>query len=166
MRSQHEPQVFSAVIRDCGIEGKYLVETSTTIFSPTVRGEAISWDEVNTKISAYSEFDDSSFSVKKDTYNDLVLMNNETYLFTPSLFNQQPILISETQFNQLNDDDNQRWSVFHWLTRPGFSPDFSQALIQIYAHCPSGPPQYGSILYLERTGERWVVKSSYGLYNQ
>lgn len=166
MRLQHESQVLSAVIKDCGIEGQYLIETSTRIFSPSGKGEFISWDEINAKISAYRESYRELFNVKKETYDDWVLINNERYLFTPSLFNHQPILISQKQCDQLCDNDDERWSVFYWLTRPGFSQDFSQALIQIYAHCPAGPPQYGSIFYFKRTGDEWKFQSSYGLYSQ
>lgn len=166
MRSQYEPQIFSAVIQHYGIEGQFLVETSTTIFSPSGKGEIISWDEINAKIAAYREFYDGSFNVHKETYDDWISINNQSCLLTPLLCNHKLALISQKECNQLCDDDDERWSIFYWLTRPGFSQNFSQALIQIYAHCPGGPPQYGSIIYLERTGDQWEVKSSYGLYNQ
>ncbi|OUL36686.1 hypothetical protein BV372_06190 [Nostoc sp. T09] len=167
MRSQHEPEVFSAVINDYLSKGEYLIETSSKIFSPTGMGEIISWDKISfAKLSACRSFFDGSYKVHKETYDDWVLSNNQSCLLTPLIANPQVTLISQATCDQLFDEQNQRWSVFHWLTRPGFSQDFSQALIQITAHCPAGPPQYGSILYLERTSKQWEVKSSYGLYNQ
>ncbi|OUL22824.1 hypothetical protein [Nostoc sp. 106C] len=167
MRSQHESQVFSAVIKDCLIQGEYLIESSSKIFSPTGMGEVISWDKISfAKLSVCRSFFDGSYNVQKQTYDNWVLSNNQSCLLTPLIANPQVTLISQAKFDQLYDEHSQRWSIFYWLTRPGFSQDFSQALVQIMAHCPAGPPQYGSLLYLERTGKEWEVKSSYGLYNQ
>ena len=167
MRSQHETQVYSAVIKYCQMEGEYLIETSSSIFSRTSTGEVIAWENISfAKLSSCGSFFDGAYNVQKATYDDWVLVNNQRYLLTPAIANSQVKLISQVEFNQLCDRHDYRWSVFHWLTRPGFSGDFSQAMIQITAHCPAGPPQYGSILYLERTDETWEVKSSHGLYNQ
>ncbi|BAY12639.1 hypothetical protein [Calothrix sp. NIES-2098] len=166
MRSQHEPQVYSAVIQNSVTDGEYLIESSSKIFSPTGMGEVISWDEISAKISAYREFYADCSNLQKETYEDWILINDRSYLLTPAIANPQFTLISSQQCNQLCNHHDYRWSIFHWLTRPGFSQDFSQAMIQITVHCPAGPPQYGSILYLERTTEKWEVKSSYGLYNQ
>ncbi|MBD2214153.1 hypothetical protein H6G27_30440 [Nostoc linckia FACHB-104] len=167
MRSQHEPQVFSAVIQDYSMAGEYLIANSAAIFSPTAKGEVILWDNLKfLQISPCSSFFENAYNVKKETYDDWLVSNHQPSLLTPLLINDQLTFISEQQCQQLCNNYDYRWSVFYWLTRPGFSADFSQALIQIYAHCPAGPPQYGSIVYLERTEDVWQVKSSFGLYNQ
>lgn len=167
MRSQHESQVVSAVIQNYRMAGEYLIATSTKIFSPIAKGEVIPWDNIRfLQLSPCGSCFESAYNVKKETYDDWVTSNHQSSLLTPLLISDQLTLISEQQCQQLCDNDDYRWSVFYWLTRPGFSVDFSQALIQIYAHCPAGPPQYGSIVYLERMKDLWEVKSYFGLYNQ
>ncbi|MBD2516875.1 hypothetical protein H6G93_17990 [Nostoc sp. FACHB-973] len=105
-------------------------------------------------------------NLQKETYDNWISINNQPSLLTPFITNTQITLVSEKESDKILNDYDYRWSIIYTLTRPGLSVDFSQALIQITAHCPAGPPQYGSLLYLEITGEEWEVKSSYGLYNQ
>ncbi|MBX9259092.1 hypothetical protein H1Q63_35100 [Desmonostoc muscorum CCALA 125] len=105
-------------------------------------------------------------NLQKETYDNWISINNQPSLLTPFITNTQITLVSEKESDKILNDYDYRWSIIYTLTRPGLSVDFSQALIQITAHCPAGPPQYGSFLYLEITGEEWEVKSSYGLYNQ
>jgi hypothetical protein len=167
MRSQHETQVLSTLIKGYQMEREYLIETSCSIFSPTGKGEIIAWENMSfAKLSSCRSFFDGVYNVQKATYDDWVLVNNQPYLFTQAIAHPQVKLISQAESDQLCADYDYRWSIFYRLTRPGFSPDFSQALIGITAHCPAGPPQFGSILYLERSDQTWETKSSYGLYNQ
>ncbi|MCF2150761.1 hypothetical protein IQ276_030925 [Desmonostoc muscorum LEGE 12446] len=105
-------------------------------------------------------------NLQKETYDNWISINNQPSLLTPFITNHQITLISQKESDRILNDYDYRWSIIYTLTRPGLSVDFSQALIQITAHCPAGPPQYGSLLYLECTGKQWEVKSSYGLYSQ
>ncbi|GAA6621954.1 hypothetical protein [Scytonema sp. NUACC26] len=163
MRALQEIQVFSAVIKDYCLE-EFLIETSAQVCIPYF---SLAWENMTFhKISACGSFFDGTYTLQKDTYNDWILINTQSDLLTPFITNHQVTLISLEKADLMFNNPDNRWYVFHTLTRPGFAPDFSQALIQITAYCPAGPPQYGSLLYLERNNEQWQVKSSYGLYNQ
>ncbi|MFN6570980.1 hypothetical protein [Dendronalium sp. ChiSLP03b] len=167
MRSQHEPQVFSAVIKHSQMEGEFLHEMSNNYLINKTSLKDITWENLCIPEMLIYGMRITGFpSLQKETYENWISMNNQTYLLTPFITNPQVTLISEEEFDKLGDKSGYGWSIFYTLSRPGFSQDFSQALIQITAHCPAGPPQYGSLLYLESTGEQWEVKSSYGLYNQ
>ncbi|WP_193195489.1 hypothetical protein [Nostoc sp. MG11] len=166
MRSQYEPQIFSAVIKYFDMEGEFLYEISNNVITETSLNQ-ISWENLQIPEIIVSGMRINGFpNLKKETYENWILSNNQPYLLTPYIKNQQVTLISQEEFVKVLNDPDYRWSIIYGLTRPGFSEDFSQALIQITAHCPAGSPQYGSLLYLERTGEKWEIKSSYGLYNQ
>ncbi|MBD2195961.1 MULTISPECIES: hypothetical protein [Calothrix] len=166
MRSQFETQIISTLIKGEQIGQDYLIETSCSIFSPKGDGEIIAWENMSfPKLSKCGSFFDGAYNVPKAAYDDWVLMNRERYLFKNAIANSQVTLISDAEANRLCADYNYRWANFYWLTRPGFSPDFSQALIQLAAYCPSSP-NYASILYLERNNNQWETKSSFGLYNQ
>jgi len=146
----------------------FLVETSNSyLITSTSLKPDISWEFLRIPEILIHGMSIIGFpNLKKETYDDWISINNQPCLFTPFLTNPQTTLISNEESDRIFNDYNYRWSIIHTLSRPGLSVDFSQALIQITAHCPAGPPQYGSLLYLERTGEQWAVKSSYGLYNQ
>lgn len=164
MRATHEIQVFSAVIKDYRMEGEFLIETSAQVCIPYF---SLTWEDINfRKLSTCGSFFDGAYTLQKDTYDDWILINNQSELLTPFITNHQITLISPEKSDQMFNNPDDRWRVFYTLTRPGFAPDFSQALIQITAHCPAGPPQYGSLIYLEINHKQWEVKSSHGLYNQ
>ncbi|WGV25884.1 hypothetical protein [Halotia branconii] len=167
MRSQHEPQVFSAVIKDAGIERNFLDARSSSLITSTSLTPVLSWENLRLPERLIHGMKIIGFSnLQKETYEDWLSINNQPSCLTPLITNPHVTLISERQSEQIINNHDYRWSIIYTLTRPGFSIDFSQALIQITAHCPAGPPQYGSLLYLERTSEQWQVQSSYGLYNQ
>ncbi|MBD6619625.1 hypothetical protein FNW02_28345 [Komarekiella sp. 'clone 1'] len=166
MRSQYEPQIFSAVIKYFDVEEEFLCEISNKVIIETSLNQ-ISWENLQIPEIIVSGMKINGFpNLKKETYKNFILSNNQPYLLTPYIKNQQVTLISKEEFVKVLDEPDYRWSIIYGLTRPGFSEDFSQALIQITAHCPAGPSQYGSLLYLERTDEQWKVNSFYGLYNQ
>ncbi|MBH8551312.1 hypothetical protein I8751_02715 [Nostocaceae cyanobacterium CENA357] len=81
MRSQYETQVFSAVIKYSHMQGEYLIETSSSIFSLT--------------------FPEGSYNLQKDTYDDWVFINNQHNLLIPFIENHQVTLISQKKYNQL-----------------------------------------------------------------
>jgi len=164
MRLPHELQVFSTVIEYCQMEGQFLLKTSASV---CIHHFSLTWENLNfLKLSACRSCFDGAYTLQKDTYDDWIFINQQSALLTPFISNNQITLISLEKFNEMFNNHDYRWCVFYQLTRPGFASDFSQALIQITAHCPAGPPQYGSLLYLEKNNEHWEVKSSHGLYNQ
>lgn len=168
MRSQHESQVFSAVIKHSRMEGDFLDEISNNyLLTTTSLVPDISWENLRIPEILIHGMRIIGFpNLQKETYDNWLSINAQPFLLTPLITNPQITLISQKQSNEIINNYDYRWSVIYTLTRPGLSVDFSQALIQITAHCPAGSLQYGSLLYLEKTSEQWQVKSSYGLYNQ
>ncbi|MEH1942343.1 MAG: hypothetical protein V7L01_19305 [Nostoc sp.] len=168
MRSQHEAQVFSAVIKYSRMEGEFLSEISNNyLITQTSLIPDLSWKNLNISEIFIAGMRVMGFpNLRKETYDNWILINNQPSSLTPFITNPQVTLISREEWEKLENRTDYSWSIIFTLTRPGFSQDFSQALIQITAHCPAGPPQYGSLLYLEKTAEQWEVKLSYGLYNQ
>jgi hypothetical protein len=168
MRLQHEEKVFSTVIRDrsYSIEGGFLIETSSEVAFQDDQSKIIFWNNINfPKLSPCGSFFQGSYNLQKNTYDDWVLINNQKCSLASWVENHPLTLISEEEYNQCNVNNNYLYHSFNWLTRPGFSQDFSQAIIRIYGYCP-GSHDYGSIVYLERISKQWHIKSSYGLYNQ
>jgi hypothetical protein len=168
MRSQHEPQVFYAVIKYSQMEGEFLAEMSNNYLITQTSLNDITWENLQIPETLIHGMRIRGFpSLQKQTYDNWLSLNHQPSLLTPSIANPQVTMISLEEFDKLVNKSGYQWSILYTFSRPGFSEDFSQALIQITAYCPAGPPQYGSLLYLERTGgELWEVKSSYGLYNQ
>ncbi|RCJ21675.1 hypothetical protein A6S26_23155 [Nostoc sp. ATCC 43529] len=168
MRSPYESQVLSAVIKHSMRKEDFLVDMSNSyLITQTSLKPDISWEFLRIPEIFIHGMRIVGFpNLQKETYDDWISINNQPCLLTPFLTNPQTTLISEEESDKTSKDYDYRWSIIYTLTRPGLSLDFSQALIQITAHCPAGPPQCGDLLYLERTGEQWAVKSSYGLYNQ
>lgn len=166
LRSQHEIEVFSAVIKYAGIETEFLWEISSKPITNSSLQD-ITWENLQIAERFIHGMIILGFPhLLKETYDNWISINSQSSLLSDLIKNPQVTLISQAEFDTFLENPGYRWSIFYTLTRPGFSLDFSQALIQITAHCPSGPPQYGSLLYLERIGHIWEVKSSYGLYNQ
>ncbi|WP_414569142.1 hypothetical protein [Nostoc sp. CCY 9925] len=168
MRSPFESQVISAVINHSMRKEDFLVDMSNSyLITSTSLKPDISWEFLRIPEILIHGMSIIGFpNLKKETYDDWISINNQPCLLTPFLTNPQIALISNEESDRIFNDYNYRWCIIHTLSRPGLSVDFSQALIQITAHCPAGPPQCGNLLYLERTGEQWAIKSSYGLYNQ
>ncbi|MDZ8187367.1 MAG: hypothetical protein RMX96_21275 [Nostoc sp. ChiSLP02] len=168
MRSQYEPQVLSAVIKHSMAKGDFLCEMSNSyLITSTSLKPDISWEFLRIPEIFIHGMRIIGFpNLQKETYDNWISINTQPSSLTPLITNAHVTLISEQESNKILNDYNHRWSIIYTLTRPGLPLDFSQALIQITAHCPAGPPQYGNLLYLERTGKQWAVKSSYGLYNQ
>jgi hypothetical protein len=168
MRSQHESQVFSAVIKYARMEGDFLRKISNNyVITKTSLMPELYWENLRLPEILIHGMKIIGFPhLQKDTYENWISINNQPCLLTPFITNPQVTLVSEEEFKKLGNGPDYSWSMLYTLTRPGFSQDFSQALIQIIGHCPRLPSGYGSLLYLESTSNQWEVKSSYGLYNQ
>jgi len=166
LRSQHEPEIFAAVVKYVGMAGEFLSEISDSVIKQTSLHD-ISWENLRIPEQRIFGMRILGFPhLKQETYDDWISINSQSSLLSLLINSPELNLISEREFRILINDYEYRWSIFYGLTRPGFSQDLSQALIQITAHCPAGPPQYGSLLYLEMINDQWQVQSSYGLYNQ
>jgi hypothetical protein len=168
MRSQHEPEVYTAVIKDISyyMEGNFLIETSLGINFQNSQQIKDYWQNIRFPKRSPSGSDfQGSYSLQKDTYDDWVSINHQRYSLRSWLENHQITLISQESYDQWDVNKYYRYQSFYWLSRPGFSQDFSQALIKICCYCP-GSHDFGSLLYLESTDKQWQIKSSYGLYNQ
>jgi hypothetical protein len=164
MPLQHETEVFSVLMNR--MEGEFLIETSSQIALQDWQGKMILWDNISfPKLSPCGSFFEGSYNLQKDTYDDWVSINNQRCSLASLVDRQVLTLISEAEYGQYDVNKNYCYRSFYRLTRPGFSQDFLQAMIQICCYCP-GSHDYGSILYLERVSEQWHIKSSYGLYNQ
>ncbi|MEJ6483891.1 hypothetical protein N0Y54_21655 [Nostoc punctiforme UO1] len=168
MRSQHEPQVFSAAIKNLIMQGDILCETSNNyLITKTSLIPDLSWDNLRIpEISIYGMSLIGFPHLRKETYDNWIFINSQPSFLTPLMTNSQVNLISKEDLKKLENRTDHLWSTIYTLTRPGFSQDFLQALIQITGYCAAIPCSYGNLLYLESTGEQWQVKSSYGLYNQ
>ena len=171
MRSQHEPEVYTAVIKDRRYgegmeEGGFLIETSLGINFHNNQAITDFWQTISfPKLSPSRDSFQGSYSLQKDTYDDWVSINNQRYSLISWVDDRQITLVSQELYDQCDVNKNYPYQSFYWLSRPGFSQDFSQALIKICGYCP-GSHDFGSLLYLERTDKQWQIKSSYGLYNQ
>lgn len=173
MRSQEETKLLSAFIQHYGqLQEALLIKKSSAILSRDSEGKINSWENLNSrkwfwhqKIFGNITTNENPYPLKKETYNNWVLINKQHSVLTDFLDDNQVKFISEGQYNQLRNDYDHRWTSFYWLTRPGFSQDFSQAIIQLAVDCP-GACQYASIFHLQKISNKWEVNSSYGLYNQ
>lgn len=168
MRSQHEPHIYTAVIKDIsyGIEEEFLIETSIGIKFQNSQEIKDFWQNITfPKLSPSGSYFQGSYSLQKDTYDDWVSINNQRYSLGAWVENNQITLISQASYDQWDVNKYYPYRSFYWLSRPVFSQDFSQALIKISCYCP-GSHDFGSLLYLERSEKQWQIKSSYGLYNQ
>ncbi|MBD2449360.1 hypothetical protein H6G76_19780 [Nostoc sp. FACHB-152] len=166
LRSQHEPEVFSAVLKYASMKGEFLWAISNPVINKSYYMD-ITWENLRIPAKIISGMKIVGFPyLQKETYDNWISINNQSSLLNSLIKNPQVTLLSQEDWVNFAQQYDYRWYIFYTLTRPGFSQDFSQALIQITAHCPAGPPQYGSLLYLERIKDIWTVKSSYGLYSQ
>jgi hypothetical protein len=166
LRSQHETEVFSTVIKYASMEGEFLWAMSNPVINNSYYMD-IRWENLRMPEKIIFGMKIVGFpDLQKETYDNWISINSQSSLLDSLITNPQVTLISQEYWVNFAQQYDYRWYVFYTLTHPGFYQDFSQALIQITAHCPAGPPQYGSLLYLERIKNIWKVKSSYGLYSQ
>ncbi|HAX80216.1 MAG TPA: hypothetical protein DCY88_31360 [Cyanobacteria bacterium UBA11372] len=168
MRSQHEPEVYTAAIKDksYGMEENFLIETSLGINFKNHQEIKKIWQNISfPNLSPSGSSFQGSYSLQKDTYDDWVSINNQRYSLAVWVKHHQITLISQESYDQSDFNKYYAYQSFYWVSRPGFSQDFSQALIKLCCYSP-GSHDFGSLLYLERTDKQWQIKSSYGLYNQ
>lgn len=164
MRSQHEPEVYNAAIK--GMERGFFIETSLGISFPSNPQIKDIWQNISfSKLSPSGSSFQDSYSLQKDTYDNWISTNNQRYSLGSWLEDRKITLIYQESYEQWDVNKYYSYQSFYWLSRPGFSQDFFQALIKICCYCP-GSHDFGSLLYLERTDKQWEIKSSYGLYNQ
>lgn len=163
-----EKEIFDAVIGFSRMEEGYVLEYSNAPSSSSSgTGSPVSFSEI--KFPRLSETKDSivgTYELKEEVYEDWINKNRERSVLSVLSDHPEIHLITEEGFNALQSEYRHTWSMFYTLTEPGISEDGKTAIVQITGFCPGGVPNYGSILYLEKTGDRWQVLSSFGLYNQ
>lgn len=155
MLTKTESGILLGAIKHARMEDSFLKDTSADIIKKD-SDELYLWKDL------YS----NDFPLSEDVYEDFLLKNSKPISFLPFTEDVQVKFFQEKDFTMLADSEQDRWSIFYSLSRPGISIDEKNALIQITAYCPAGPPNYGSIYLLEKTESDWVVKFNFGLYNQ
>ncbi|OCQ90434.1 hypothetical protein BCD64_27565 [Nostoc sp. MBR 210] len=165
MRSQHETEIFATLIESYSMAGEYLLEESSSVIIKTSLKD-ITWENLRIKETEIYGMKISGFpDLKKETFDNWISINSQPSLLSSLINNPKVNLLSSAEYENLFNQYDRRWSMFYTFTRPGFSDDFSQALIQMTAFCPI-TPQYGNLLYMERSGNKWETKLSYGLFSQ
>lgn len=137
------------------MNGEYLCVTPASIANKSP-GEIYSWEDL------YSE----QFPVSEELYKNWVSQNAKVISWESLSVETGITFFSENELENLSANEQNRWSVFYTISQPGISTDKKNALIQVTAYCPAGPPNYGSIFLLEKNNTGWCVAFSYGLYNQ
>ncbi len=163
-----ETEIYEAVIDFSRMQDGYLLEYSNTP-SPSLLGDGLPIHFNEIKFPRLSEKKDSftgTYSLGDDVYADWINKNTERSLLSVLADHSEIHLMPEEGFNSLQSEYRHSWSMFFTLTKPGISKDGKTAIVQITGFCPGGIPNYGSILYLEYSGGKWQVLSSFGLYNQ
>ncbi|HMV77134.1 MAG TPA: hypothetical protein PK453_03595 [Leptospiraceae bacterium] len=161
-----EKEIFEAVIGFSRMEEGYVLEYSAAP-SSVGKENPIGLSEI--KFQRLSEKKDSivgSYELTEDVYTDWINKNTERSILSVLADHPEIHLMPEDGFNSLQTEYRHSWSMFFTLTRPGVSKDGNTAIVQITGFCPGGIPNYGSILYMENSGGKWNVLSSFGLYNQ
>ncbi|HRG48184.1 MAG TPA: hypothetical protein PLX69_23350 [Leptospiraceae bacterium] len=155
MLSNIEVEILVGAVGQARAEGEFLSAKSSSIAYKESK-EVYSWKDIHS----------THFPVSQDLYDDWILKNKEPISFTDISEQIKMKSISDAEFGVLSETTEKKWSILYSFTRPGISDNGNFALVQITAFCPSGPPNYGSIYLLEKSGTGWTVKYNYGLYNQ
>lgn len=108
----------------------------------------------------------SRFPITEEIYNRWQAQNQNPIFLRELSFDLDINFFSQTNLNSILQGDRNRWSVFYTITRPGISEDKQSGIIQVTAFCPAGPPNYGTIYYLQKINSTWNISGNYGLYNQ
>lgn len=154
MLSKVESEILITAMSFVQMDGEYVLETSSKIRKKA--NEILSWFDVYSKNSFISE----------ELHKDWVQKNLDTISLLPLLEEIKVNFLSPEKFETYFITPDKAWSVFFTITRPGISSDGRNALLKVTANCPSGPPNYASLLLLEKSVHFWNVKSTHGLYNQ
>lgn len=154
MLSKIESEILITAMKFVQMEDEYVLETSSKIMKKA--NEILSWFDVYSKNSFISE----------QLHRDWVQKNLDTINLTPLMTEMKANFLSIEKFESFFLSPDKAWSVFFTITRPGISSDGRNALLKVTANCPSGPPNYASLLLLEKSVHFWNVKSTHGLYNQ
>ena len=161
-----EMEVLMGAIQHVKGEGDFLATKSSSIAKRDSK-EIISWSDLHSfPTRRSSDLHSSSFPISKDLYEDWISKNKEPISLTDISEKLKMKSASETEFESLTNLSENKWSILYSFTRPGISDNGDFAIVQLTAFCPSGPPNYGSIFLLEKSGTGWIVKYNYGLYNQ
>lgn len=155
MLSQTETEVLFTAVAHARISGEFLQNISAP---PVHRDDG----------SAFARHDlySPDFPVSEDAFTAFIKNNQVAQLFADFPPDMQIELYAPQTFASLSAAEENRWRVFFTLSRPGVSQDEQSALMQVTAHCPAGPPNYGSIYLLQKSPAGWQVKFNFGLYNQ
>lgn len=155
MLTTTEMDILFSVAQYAQIKGEYLSNISARIIPKD-----------DNKTYSFEDLHSEKFPITKDLFANWT-QKNQTQI--PFLEIEERIIIKfylmENLDSLINAEEN-KWSVFYSITQPGISNNGYSALVQLAAYCPSGPPNYGSIFLLEKSGQEWSVKYNYGLYNQ
>ncbi len=154
MLSKIESEILLTAMSFVQMEEEYVLETSAKIMKDP--NKILSWFDVYSKNSFISE----------QLHRDWVQKNLDTISLIPLLEEIKVSFLSAHKFDSYFIMPDKAWSVFFTITRPGISSDGRNALLKVTANCPSGPPNYASLLLLEKSVHFWNVKSTHGLYNQ
>ncbi|HMV41423.1 MAG TPA: hypothetical protein PK079_02890 [Leptospiraceae bacterium] len=154
MISEIESEILITAMKFVQMDDEFVLDTSANISSKP--NKILSWFDVYSKNSMISE----------QIHQDWVQKNLEPISLTPLLNRINVKFLPYDKFSINMNMKDQAWSVFFTITRPGISSDRRNALLKVTANCLSGPPNYASLLYLERSVHFWNVKSTHGLYNQ
>lgn len=154
MLTKIESEILVTAMSFVQMEGEYVLENSARIMKDA--NKILSWFDVYSKNSFISE----------QLHKDWVEKNLEPISLIPLLDEIKVSFISSNKFESYLNMSDKAWSVFFTITRPGISTDGRNALLKVTANCASGPPNYASLLFLEKSVHFWNVKSTHGLYNQ
>jgi hypothetical protein len=154
MLTKIESEILLTAMSFVQMEGEYVLETSARIMKDA--NKILSWFDVYSKNSFISE----------QLHKDWVEKNLEPISLIPLLDEIKVSFLSTSKFESYLNMPDKAWSVFFTITRPGISTDGRNALLKVTANCASGPPNYASLLLLEKSVHFWNVKSTHGLYNQ
>ena len=112
----------------------------------------------------FNDLYSKDFPISESLYKNWINNNRESSELGEYAEELRIRYISWMEFDTYSKQDGNHWSILYSLTRPGVHEN--KAMIQITAHCPAGPPNYGSIFLLENQNSGWKVTHNFGLYNQ
>lgn len=155
MLTKIESDILFGAMKHARVEGEYIQITSSTI-AKREGNEIYTWENIHS----------NEFPVSNELYENWVFKNKEPISLDNFSGDIKVNFTTWNEFDSISSASQKAWSILYSFSRPGISNDEKNALVQITAFCPSGPPNYGSIFLLEKSTSGWIVKFNYGLYNQ
>jgi hypothetical protein len=154
MLTDIESEILLTAMKFVKMEAGLVLETSSGVLKK--EDKILSWHDLYTKNSFISE----------ELHEDWIEKNKEPALLNSLSEEKKYQFIPLEKFDSFFQLPEKVWSTFFTITRPGISSDGQTAIVQVTARCPSGPPNYASLLFLEKSVHFWDVKSTHSLYNQ